>query len=112
MTPQRHQARGTQFVITLPLLTRGVLVLAMVLPGMPLAALIVLLFLVTLVGAPFQSARSAIVPDVLPGEAYILGTAVTMTTLLLSQFAGFAAGGVVVSAFGVRTSLVVGVKEK
>jgi MFS family permease len=86
---------------------RVVLVLIMVVPGMPLAALIVLLFLVTLVGAPFQSARSAIVPDVLPGEAYVLGTAVTMTTLLLTQFVGFAVGGLVVGAFGVRTSLVV-----
>ncbi|HEY1916192.1 MAG TPA: MFS transporter [Streptosporangiaceae bacterium] len=86
---------------------RGVLVLIMVVPGMPLAALIVLLFVVTLVSAPFQSARSAIVPDVLPGEAYVLGTAVTMTTLLLTQFVGFAVGGLVVGAFGVRTSLVV-----
>jgi MFS family permease len=87
-------------------LIRGALVLLMVVPGMPLAALIVLLFLVTLVGAPFQSARSAIVPDVLPGEVYVLGTAVTLTTLLLAQFIGFAVGGVVVGALGVRTSLV------
>jgi MFS family permease len=86
---------------------RVVLVLIMVVPGMPLAALIVLLFVVTLVSAPFQSARSAIVPDVLPGETYVLGTAVTITTLLLAQFVGFAVGGVVVGAFGVRTSLVV-----
>jgi predicted MFS family arabinose efflux permease len=86
---------------------RAALVLVMVVPGTPLAVLIVLLFLVTLVGAPFQSARSAIVPDVLPGEAYVLGTAVTITTLLLAQFVGFAVGGAVVGAFGVRTSLVV-----
>src|SRR5579863_3662894 len=86
-------------------LLRGVLVVIMVLPGMPVAALIVLLFLVTLVGAPFQSARSATMPDVLGGDRYVLGTAVTLTTLLLAQFIGFAVGGVLVSALGVRTSL-------
>jgi MFS family permease len=88
-------------------LLRGVLVVIMVLPGMPIAALIVLLFLVTLAGAPFQSARSATMPDVLTGDRYVLGTAVTLTTLLLAQFIGFAVGGVVVSAFGVRTSLLI-----
>jgi MFS family permease len=88
-------------------LARGALVVVMVLPGLPVAALIVLLFLVTLVGAPFQSARSATMPDVLTGDTYVLGTAVTLTTLLLAQFAGFAVGGVLVSALGVRTSLVV-----
>jgi predicted MFS family arabinose efflux permease len=88
-------------------LLRCVLVVIMVLPGMPVAALIVLLFLVTLAGAPFQSARSATMPDVLGGDRYVLGTAVTLTTLLLAQFLGFAVGGVLVSAFGVRTSLLI-----
>lgn len=88
-------------------LLRGVLVVVMVLPRMPLAAMIVLLFLVTLIGAPFQSARSATIPDVLGGDRYVLGTAVTLTTLLLAQFIGFAVGGVLVSAFGVRTSLLI-----
>jgi MFS family permease len=86
-------------------LLRGVLVVIMALRGMPVAALIVLLFLVTLAGAPFQSARSATMPDVLAGDRYVLGTAVFLTTLLLAQFVGFAVGGVVVSAFGVHTSL-------
>lgn len=87
-------------------LIRGLLVLGMVAPGVPLAALIVLLFLVTLAGAPFQSARSATLPDVLDGDRYVLGAAVTITTLLLAQFAGFAVGGLVVGAIGVRAALV------
>src|ERR1700690_104109 len=44
-------------------LIRAVLVIVMAVPGMPVAALVVLLFAVTMVGAPFTSARAAIYPD-------------------------------------------------
>ena len=47
-------------------LVRCALVLVMAIPGVPLAGLVTLLFLVTLVGAPFISARAAVYPDVLP----------------------------------------------
>jgi MFS family permease len=86
---------------------RGLLVLVMVVPGMPLAGMVALLFLVTLIGAPFTSARAAIYPDVLTGDRYVLGTAVTLTTYQLAQVFGFALGGAVVGFFGPRTSLVV-----
>jgi MFS family permease len=86
---------------------RGLLVLVMVVPGMPLAGMVALLFVVTLVGAPFTSARAAIYPDVLTGDRYVMGTAVTLTTYQLAQVFGFAIGGAVVALFGARTSLVV-----
>jgi MFS family permease len=86
---------------------RALLVLVMVVPGMPLAGMVALLFLVTLIGAPFTSARAAIYPDVLTGERYVLGTAVTLTTYQLAQVFGFALSGAVVGFFGARTSLVV-----
>jgi predicted MFS family arabinose efflux permease len=76
----------------------------MALPGMPTAALIGLLCAVTALGAPFGSARAAIVPDVL-GDAFPLGTAVTMTTYQAAQVAGFVAGGAVVGFFGARVAL-------
>ena len=41
---------------------RGVLVLVMAIPRVPLAAMVALLFVVTLSGAPFNSARAAIFP--------------------------------------------------
>jgi MFS family permease len=88
-------------------LARCALVLVMVLPGVPLAGMVALLFVVTLVGAPFTSARSAIYPDVLTGDRYVLGTAVTMTTYQFAQVLGFAAGGTLVGFFGARTSLVI-----
>jgi MFS family permease len=85
---------------------RCALVLIMALPGMPLALLVALLFVVTLVGAPFTSARAAVYPDVLSGDRYVMGSAVTLITLQFAQVLGFAAGGAVVGFFGTRTSLV------
>ena len=88
-------------------LTRVVLVAVMAISGIPIAVLVALLFLVTLIGAPFLSARAALVPDILTGDLYVLGTAVTLTTLQFAQVLGFAVGGAVVGFFGVRVSLVI-----
>jgi MFS family permease len=85
---------------------RLVLVLAMALPGVPLAVLVALLFVVTMLGTPFTSARAAIFPDVLASDRYVLGTAVTLTTFQLAQVIGFAAGGAVVGFFGARPALI------
>ena len=68
--------------------------------------LVGLLFLVTLISAPFTSARAALYPEILAGDRYVVGTAVTLTTLQFAQVLGFALAGVVVSSFGVTTSLV------
>jgi predicted MFS family arabinose efflux permease len=88
-------------------LCRAVMVAVMALPWMPIAVRIILLFLVTTVSAPFTAARAALYPDILPGDRYVLGTAVTLTTLQFAQVLGFAAGGAVVAFFGVRASLLV-----
>jgi MFS family permease len=85
-------------------LARVPLAALMALPGMPTAALIGLLCAVTALGAPFGSARAAIVPDVL-GDAFPLGTAITMTTYQAAQVAGFVAGGAVVGFFGARAAI-------
>ena len=100
----RYPRRGVMIACDL---ARCALVLVMVIPGVPLAGLVTLLFLVTLVGAPFTSARAAIYPDVLAGERYVLGTAVTLTTYQFAQVLGFAAGGAVVGFFGTRLSLII-----
>ena len=88
-------------------LARVVLVAVMAISGMPIAVLVVLLFLVTLIGAPFLSGRAALVADLLTGDLYVLGTAVTMTTMQFAQVLGFAVGGAVVGFFGVQTSLLI-----
>ena len=88
-------------------LIRCVLVLVMAIQGLPVGLLVGLLFAVTLVGAPFTSARAALFPDVLPGDRFVLGTAVTITTNQLAQVAGFLVGGTLVNFLGIRTSLVI-----
>lgn len=88
-------------------LLRCLLVLVMAVPGIPLGVLVLLLAVVTLISAPFTAARAAIYPDLLAGEKYVAGTAVTLTTNQFAQVLGFAVGGAVVALVGTRTSLVV-----
>jgi hypothetical protein len=87
-------------------ITRAVLVTVMVLPAVPIAGLVGLLFAVTLLGAPFSAARAALYPDILTGDTYVLGTALTFTTAQAAQVAGFGLGGVAVGIFGIHASLV------
>jgi predicted MFS family arabinose efflux permease len=84
---------------------QAVLVIVMAVPGVPLAASVTLLFVVTLAGAPFLAARSAIYPDVLSGDRYVVGTAISLTTFQFAQVIGFATGGAVVGFFGTRACL-------
>ena len=86
-------------------LSRAVLVAIMAIPGMPVLLMICIFGAVTMIGAPFSAARAALYPDILIGDLYVLGTAVTLTTLQFAQVIGFAAGGAIVELFGVRTSL-------
>jgi MFS family permease len=86
---------------------RAVLVAAMVVPRVPLLALVALLFATTMFAPPFESARASITPDILDGEHYALGTAVIQTTFLAGQVVGAAGGGLAVAFLGVRVALVI-----
>lgn len=86
---------------------RAVLIAVMAVPGVPLLALVGLLFAATMFTPPFESARAAITPDILQGERYVLGTAVFQTTFLAGQVVGAAGGGVAVALIGARASLIV-----
>jgi MFS family permease len=88
-------------------LARCALVLVMAIPRMPLAVMVMLLFVVTLVGAPFTSARAAVLPDVLAGDRYVIGNAVMLTTSQIAQVVGFAAGGAIVGPFGTGHALLI-----
>ena len=86
-------------------LIRCALVLAMLAPGVPLAAMIVLLYAVTLLQPPFDAARSAIVRDVMEKERYPLAAAVMSSTTRVVVVAGSAIGGLIVALFGARPAL-------
>ena len=84
---------------------RALLLGAMLLPRMPLVALIVLLYAVTAIESPFDAARSAILRDVVQGERYALAAAVLQSTFRLMIVVGAAAGGLVVAFVGARAAL-------
>jgi MFS family permease len=86
-------------------LVQAVLVAVMAVRGIPVGVLIVLLAAVTLVSTPFTAARAALYADILRGDAYALGTAVTMTTYQVALVAGFALGGAAVALAGTRDCL-------
>jgi MFS family permease len=76
-------------------------------PEAGLWILVALLFVVTLLDSPFKSARSAMMPDILTGERYVLGTAITQTTLQVAMVLGYALGGLLVALLGVRVALLI-----
>jgi MFS family permease len=79
----------------------------MAIPAMPFVPLCALLFCTVLVGAPFTSARSALMPDVLPGDTFVLGSAIGNITYQASQIVGFVAGAAVVATLGTHRTLAV-----
>ncbi len=77
----------------------------MAIPGIPFAVLCVLLFCTVLTGVPFSSARTALMPDVLPGDKFVLGSAVGNITFQASQILGFVAGAAVVAILNPHKTL-------
>ncbi len=86
-------------------LIRALLVGVMLVPGIPVAGLVGLLYATSMAQAPFEAARSAILPDILRGERYALGAAIMQTSFRLAFVAGAAAGGITVAFFGARPAL-------
>jgi MFS family permease len=86
-------------------LIRAVLLALMALPGLGLPVLAVLLVLAVLVGSPFGAAESALVPQILDGEQYVVGTGLRTITGQLAQLAGFAGGGLVIAEISARGGL-------
>lgn len=60
---------------------------------------------VGLLAPPFESARSALLPDILDGEEYVAANTLINTTIQGAQVAGFFFGGVIVAAFSPRGAL-------
>jgi MFS family permease len=84
---------------------RAALIALMALKAMPFTGLCVLVFLAVLLGAPFTAARAALLPDVLPGDTYVAGSAINNITHQGSQMLGFLAGGALVAVVGTRQAL-------
>lgn len=81
-------------------LVRAALLALLIIPGIPVWAAIGVLYVAHLCSPPFSAARSALMPDVLPGDLYVLGNGLGNITFQVCQLVGFAAGGLVVALIG------------
>jgi MFS family permease len=86
-------------------LARAILVAAMAIQALPLVVVIVLLLALQAFGSPFNAARAATLPAVLPGDHYVLGKAANDMVVQFSQVLGFGFGGAVVVAVGTSGGL-------
>jgi MFS family permease len=86
-------------------LLRVPVVLALCRTTLPLWVVFVLIAVLGALGPPFDSARSALQPDVLEGEAYVVGNALMNVCVQISQILGFVVGGAVVALTSVRGAL-------
>lgn len=94
-------------VIVVADVIRALLIGAMVVPGVPLWALFALVFAAGLARPPFEAARTAMLPDLLPGDKFVMGSAITQTTHQIAQVMGFAVGGAIVTTIGTKEALAI-----
>jgi MFS family permease len=75
--------------------------------GMPIPVMCVLIVVAVLSTSPFAASESAIVPTILVGELYVVGTGLRVTTTQLAQLVGFAGGGALVGVVGPHWGLAI-----
>lgn len=86
---ERHPYRR---VMVLCDVVRMVLIALVAVPGMPVPAMLVLLFLTMLANPPAQAARSALAPLILDRDQLVVGLTVLSTTGQAAQVIGYLAG--------------------
>jgi diguanylate cyclase (GGDEF)-like protein len=85
---------------------RAALTLLLALPGLPVPVLLLVLTAVAWLGPPFEAARAATLPVLLPAEDdYVAGSSLTMLSNQFSQVLGLAAGGALLSVVTIREAL-------
>jgi predicted MFS family arabinose efflux permease len=88
-------------------LARAALVAVMAIPGMPIAVLLVLLFGVGLLSAPFTGARGAMTRAMLDGPKFGVATGLMQMTYQIGLVVGFPLGALVVTAIDTYGALLV-----
>lgn len=101
----RYPAR--RVLVTCDLICAGCVAL-MVLPGTPVAGLLALRCLVAAVAPVFTGTRTAALTDILgEGELYVLGRSLLRLVSQSALFAGFGAGGLLLTAMSPRGAITV-----
>ena len=86
-------------------LTRMALISILLIPGVPTAGLVGVLFLVTLGGIPAQAARSAILPLILARPRLGVAMAANATTIQAAQVIGYVTGATLAAAVHPRLAI-------
>ncbi|MFF0308061.1 MFS transporter [Streptosporangium sp. NPDC004379] len=81
-------------------LVRAVTCLLLAFAGLPVWAMLALVLAGGLFSPVFMASRNALLPALLPGDAFVLGRSVLSVTAAGGQIAGLAAGGGVLAAAG------------
>jgi MFS family permease len=92
---ERYPHRSTMVVCDV---LRAVLIALVAVPRMPVAAMLVLLFLTALLNPPFEAARSAMLPRILNGDGYVLALSLQNGTGQAAQVFGYLVGSTVAVA--------------
>ncbi|MGJ6964320.1 MFS transporter [Streptosporangium sp. G11] len=88
-------------------LLRVVTCLLLAFAGLPIWAMLVLVLATGLFSPVFGAARSALLPDLLPGDAFVLARSVLNVTAAGAQIGGLAAGGAILALAGPAGALAV-----
>ncbi|MEV3979545.1 MFS transporter [Nonomuraea sp. NPDC049758] len=86
-------------------LVRAAVCLLLAYAGLPVWGMLALVLVSGLFSPVFGAARSAALPDVLPGDAFVLGRSVIGVTSAASQVGGLAAGGAFLAFAGAPGAL-------
>jgi hypothetical protein len=89
-------------------LASAAVVAIMVVPGVPVAGLLVLLFANGLIAPVYQGVRAAVLPEILPaGSPYVLGRALMRMVSQGAQIVGYGVGGLLLAIASPRGALAV-----
>ncbi|GAA1766722.1 MFS transporter [Luedemannella helvata] len=73
-------------------LVRALLMALLAVPGLPVGLILVLVFVAELASPPFQAARSALLPQILKQDRYVVGVSLQASSGQAAQVAGYAIG--------------------
>jgi MFS family permease len=84
---------------------RLVLIALVLIPGLPIAAILVLLFLAALAAPPSQAARSAMLPLMLGRDRVVIALTANATTMQAAQVIGYFGGATLAAATNPRIAI-------
>ena len=80
-------------------------IFALAIPGMPVWAMLLIIFGTGLIGSPGSGVRWGLLSELLPEDGYVLGRSVMNMSVGVMQIVGFAVGGALVAIISPRNAL-------